>query len=1047
MESLLTKILHRPVAAGMVCLALLVGGMHGFTRMPLNLAPSIEFPAVSIRAVWPGASPETVEQVLTAPMEEIAATIRGTRRTSSLSREGVATLTVEFEPGTALNLARLELNERLATFSEDLPPDASFLLLQPYVPEEFRFLQGFLSYALAGGASQGALRRHAEELVLPRIKAVRGVGPVELVGGEVREIRIGLDPLRSAALEITEDTLRARFEAIGATVSVGSFISGDERRVLTVRSDLMSCEDIRNMPVAWRPGGSPILLNEVGTVKDTLAEPVSIARINGRSSVAITIGKEPTANALRVADEVYATIAEAARALPHGIAIIKESDRTELMRHELQSLFRNTVAAFMLIGVFLVLLTGTIRAPAILVSGIFISIAGTLLVLWLCGVSLHVLSLAGIVLGVGRLSGDAIVVLDSIQRHSAAGGSAFGTARAVGGIAVPMTFSTLATAGALLPVALLPEELRLFLGEVGLAVGISLLMSLLVSFFLVPLMANLAGGQDEVAPWRERLDERMNVAYRRILAFGLRRRRLVLGGAILLFGLPVWLLPERITAGGWAATVYNAAAGSEVGRRLRPVFPMLLGGVSYHFFTGVAIGDVWREGHETFLSVHAFLPPGADMRRYDEIAATVEREVAVHPAGVAKITTHVDRDFATSRIDFDDAADGTDVPVAMKRWLCLLAARTGGASVLVSGFGPGLSVGGNTGSTFRVKVLGYNFDTVRKIAARFRRALEQNPRIAEVTTDFAGGTRGSYEIVLVIDRDALTDHGLEAVEVMQALALRAQSLATLKTDREGGTVQVRHARETTVEDLMATVVNAADGHPVRIGDLVRVERRSTSPDIVREQQQYIRWIGFEYRGPSEHAERAIDRAIAAFPLPAGYRVERRGSDRSFNERERTSMLDTAIMALVILFMVTASFTESIVKPLVVMLSVPLPLIGAFLAFIVTGLPFGIGGFAALMMLIGIAGGHATLLVDAMSRGLTGKEGRLDILIDAAASRVRPVMLTAAATLGGCIPMVAAGDEASVWYSLAVGIIGGVASSTLLTPLVVPVIYRSVCGVR
>ena len=325
--SFFQRFLHRPVAVSMFYGALVVGGVFAFLRLPLELAPTKEFPRLSVNTTWGSTSPETVEMFITSPIEEIANTVSGVRKVSSTSIEGASTVDIEFEQKIDMNFARLELSEKLAAFAETLPPGANAPSIQRYVPKDLRDLQGFLSFSLSGNRPPHELRKYAEEKILPFLLSVRGIANVQVLGGQNRELQIELDPDKVLARGLQPDELSSKLRELQFHAPVGVLEKNQGRIYIAVRNDAVTVQELEQFVVASTSGGVPIRIRDLGKIQDGLSEARSFYRINGKPTVTILIDKEPNTNTLSLADAVFERLEALRKDFPVGYSLIKESDK------------------------------------------------------------------------------------------------------------------------------------------------------------------------------------------------------------------------------------------------------------------------------------------------------------------------------------------------------------------------------------------------------------------------------------------------------------------------------------------------------------------------------------------------------------------------------------------------------------------------------------------------------------------------------------------------------------------------------------------------
>lgn len=1044
------KFLHRPVAISMFYGALVVGGVFAFWRLPLDLAPEVEFPALTINTSWGSTSAETVEMFITSPIEEISNTILGVRKVSSVSGEGKSSVDIEFEQKTDMNFARLELNEKLAALTETLPAGVSPPRIQRYIPKDFQNLQGFLSYSLSGSLSTSILRRYGEETIAPTLLSIKGIANVQVYGGEREEIHIEIDPAKALAYKLNTEIIALRLREYNFNASVGSLVGNEKRTIISIRNNSSTKEEIKNLIVSDDSMDNFIRLRDVAHVTEGLSEPTSFYRINGNSSVTIIIDKEPNVNILQVANAVYAKIELLSKQFPSGVKLIKESDKSEELRKELARFYREILISLFCILVVLTFFLRTLKASFLILSSILFSLSGTLLLFWLFDIGLNLLTLAGLVLGFGRLVDDSIVVLENIHRKLEENDRDRYTliSRSIDEIALPVVASTITTIGALLPLKFLPQDLRPYFLQFGQAVGISLMMSLLVSFTLIPVVS----GRIELKPMRFRLFERIGIGglffYRKTLSLVFRKKFFFLALVIWMFGLPLWLMPEKIEAENIFASLYNKTFGSETYLNVRSFVNNVTGGVSHLFFSKVVKGEIWDFGLQTFLIVRVGFPQGTEIERYNQIATVIEKEVLLDSIGVEKITTRVSNEYAVVRIDIKETFAKGKWPLILKNRIIMLGAQTGGSTISVYGYGPGFYSGGESSPRFTIKILGYNYDRVKKIAEQFRQTIERNPRIEEVDIDRTFGRwNNSYELVININRDVVARNNLTVADILHSIRTYTSGAVNYNTlDIKGKlmpyVIKFKGYKNFSVNDLRNIVITNRKNESIKLSDNITVNEKRTPGEIYRENQQYIRWVSFDFKGPYRIGENFMIATIKAMSLPSGYSIERAYSFFWLSDENQSSFLWIAFFGSVIVFMVTASLYESFLKPFIVILSVPFSLIGLFLSFYVMDVPFGRGGYASVILLVGIVVTNSVVLVDHISHMIEVSGFSTEVILDACSHRLRPILMTSLTTIGGLMPLLLIGDETSLWYQLSLGTIGGMISSTLLTLIVLPVVYAA-----
>jgi hydrophobic/amphiphilic exporter-1 (mainly G- bacteria), HAE1 family len=1040
-------LLRHPIATSMVYCALIVGGLFAIIRLPLELSPRVEFPSISITTECGTSSSETVESVVSAPIEEITNTVNGVHKVSSRSEEGRSRIDIEFEPKTDMDFVRLELNEKIAAFSATLPFGISQPRIERYIPQDLRDLQGFLSFSLSGNYSPARLKSIADELIISPITSIRGVANVQVIGGNRSEIQIIIDPSKLLLFGCDLQTIIKCLHDNDIKLSVGVVEYQFRRTVISVSNGLSSLEDIKGLIITGS-GRRKIRLQDIADISESSSQPVSYYRINRKPSVTIIIDKEPNVNTLRLANSVFDKIDEIRNQFPPGLSLIKESDKSDVMRLELDRLYREIIISIICILIVLTIFFRAFKASILILSSIIFSLAGTFFAFWIFGIGLNLFTLAGLVLGFGRLVDDAIVVFDNIHRHLYEGmlGKKYSISCGVHGVALPVIASTLTTIGALLPLEFLPEEIKPYFLQFGIAVGISLVISLFVSFTLIPIVIDRTDLSRFHARTLEQLERMGVVAYQKLLKKTINKKGITIALIIWMFGIPLWLLPERINSDNIPCELYNNTIGSNWFLNVRSYLNYVIGGSTYLFFEKVSKGDLWDFDPHTYLLTVITFPQGTEIARYNNLVETIENEVCSDSINIEKTTTNIRRDRAIIRIDIPNSLIHSDYPLRLKNRVEKFAGQTGGVIISVLGFGPGFQNRGESSSSFYVQAFGYNYNKVKFIAEQFRETIERNPRIASVDIDQSFSRMNkSVEIVVDLNRDAIARYGLNIRNISQQIHSFIvgdieQNIIDVGKNQLPILFKMKGNSTFSVRDLLNTVIINSDGKKVKLANVVTITSKNIPGVINRENQQYIRTISFDYHGPSDLGRKFVDKALQATILPNGYKMNLSMSDTFTSDQNSKSIIIIALMGLIIVFMITASLFESLIKPLIIILSVPFSFIGLFLAFYCFDAPFGKGGYAAVILLIGIVVTNSVVLVDSISNHIESSQFSINGLIDASVMRLRPILMTSMTTIGGLMPLLILGDKSSMWYGLSLGTIGGMVTSTLLTLIVVPLIY-------
>ena len=1005
--------IRRPVAVSMAYVAVALLGVAAWRNIPIELLPDADLPRLTVFAVWRGASPETVEAFLTSPMEAEIQQVRGVENVQSWSEErngmGQARIQVEFARETEMDFARLEMSERIAALEGDLPADVQGPFIQQYVPEEFRDQERpFLAYTVTGPHTLEALRAYVDDEIRPAVLQLDGAAEVVALGGRERLLEVELDERRIRALGLTVERVRSLVAALDDVREAGVVEDGGRLRTLAIRQHAASAADVLRLPILT-DRSRLVRVADVARVHDTFEDATSYYRIDGQPAVAFEVHRAPRTNAVAVADRVKAHLREIAGAHPPGVRLILDNDESEAIRLQLTDLrYRALVAAAVVFAVLLLFLR-SFRAAGIVFATIGFSILIALNLIYFGGMTLNLLTLMGLAMGFGLIVDNAIVVLENIYRRRRAGDDpAVAAESGARQVLLPILAATLTTLIVFIPFVYLQGELRVYYVPLAVVVGLALFASIFVAFSFVPSLARvLAHGADTESPGRAPLHQ---AAYQGLVGLTLR-------------------FP-------WLAVLVAGVA--------------LIG--SYRLFDthverGVLWGNWWAQ--ETYIDISVRQPRGAELKRTDELVRYFEERVAAMPE-VERFVTRVEPQWANVRVTFPDALEHTMVPVAIKEQLTAFSLLFGGAEVRVIGYGPSFYGGGASPPNYSIKVLGYNYETVRAIAEDLGARLKRMPRVRDVDVNSVGrwfDRDKATEFVLELDRRRLGMHGLTARDVVEQVRAAAGGQGTGDVMQLGGeelryAVKLAGYRDLDALELEELLLPSPDGEDVRLSDVARLAERDVLARVVREDQQYQRIVSYEFRGPTKLGDAVQEAAIAATHLPDGYTLDAQEEFRWSVEEER-QIYGVLGISLVLIFMVTAALFESVRQPFCVLLTVPMALVGVFLIFFYTGASFTREAYIGVIMMGGIVVNNAILLVDHINQ-VRRREGIAlrPAIVKGTVERVRPILMTSATTIFGLLPLVLFSEaaDANIWNALGFALIGGLTSSTLFVLTVTPALY-------
>ncbi len=1122
---------RRPVAIGMVIAAAVVFGLVGLYRLPVNLLPDISYPTVTVRTAYPGASPRDVEERVSERIQESVSVISGVRRVVSVSRPEVSDVVLEFEWGTQMVFAMSDIRDRLDRVQ--LPDEAEAPLVLRYDPS----LDPVMTVGLFGELEGTALRRIAEEEVERELAEIEGVAAVKVRGGDEEEIRISLDDRALALFGIDVATVGQRLAAENVNAASGAVEEGKTQYLVRLIGEFTSVETIEQI-VLERRGEASIRLGQVADVRRAAADKQVVSIVGGQPAVLIDVYKEATANIVAlcaaVRDRLYGdadqqayvaagthldaearaaqrararadseTVEQDARAAafaaarevraktdylgfalgPLGVQVDTLQDQSRFIENAVDDVLGSAVKGGLFAIAVLYLFLRRLSATAILAVSIPVSVVATFAPMFVSDIDLNIMSLGGLALGIGMLVDNSIVVLESIARAREEGlAVAAAAVTGVRRVATAVIASTLTTVAVFFPIVFVEGVAGQLFRDQALTVVYSLLMSLLVALFVIPMLASRGAGRAGAPPPPppRAPDAHRPAGAPRWLALPLALPQLVgRGVAALLTRIATVGLRALLLFAGLVAVLLElilwpfATAFDWLYRGLQHGYPRLLSGalraralvvLTALALLAVAVTRIPHLGNEMLPEVHqgefyveAFLPRKSTVERTAAVMADVETAVAALPdvertflaAGVddeelndsdegehsarllVKLRPAVDRPAQEARVRADIDAVIRRTPEVTHRY-----ARP---SVL------------SFEAPLVVEVLGEDLLLLRQASAAVAAALAEVPGLREVRSSLQ---RGSPELAVRFDRERLAAVGLDPKSVTDVLRAKIQGdVPTRYAERERKIdIRVRLDRRQLrhVGELMQLNVNPA-GRP-------EIPLRTVGSVVQEEGPSEIRRIG-NLRGAEVQAtlrgfdlgttqERVLD-ALAALDLPRGIDV-RLGGQKEELEQSTQSLSMALLLAVFLVYIVMASQFESLRQPLIILCALPLALVGVIFTLDALTIPLSVIVFLGAIVLAGIVVNNAIILLDQINRLRADGVPRDEAILRGAQTRLRPVLMTTATTvLGllpltgwlGALPVLGGGTEGvELRGPMAVTVISGLLSSTLLTLVVIPVIY-------
>ena len=995
---------HRPAVVWAACVALLIAGGIAFSRLPLATRTTVELPQLSISASWPGSAPEVIETYLTSPIEAAVQGVRGVKRVSSTSNDDYAMLRIDLEANADVQMTRLAILERLELLRSELPPGVSQPSVQNYVPQGLED-PPLLSLTVFGPYTPGTLQKLLSERVQPRLTAVPGVAGVSVRGGTDLGVSVSYDAVLLRRIGISPQLLSEALNGARIVQSLGAQQKGSTVRNVVLRDQPSALEDLERLPVRG-PGGRVFRLGELATIRAEEDSRGRFFRIDGEPAVAIEISRHAGADAIKTAAALREAIEAMKPGLPLGVRLRVSNDASVELARELNDLTKRGAIAFGAVMLVLAVTLRRWRAVALVMGSTAVAIAATALSLHVFNVPANLLTLAGLGMGVGILVQDALIV---VNRLGSARDTADGRAEATRRIMPAVVGSTLTTAVVLVPFLYLQGNARSAFAPFASAFVFALGWSLFTALLMVPALgARSMHG-------RERWSRTQRV-YVKVLGRLLRWRAASLLVTVGVLAVLTWGFIKKVPRSSF----------SGFGER------------------------------RTTLTVSLSFPRGSEPTSVDKAMREFESIVVRRPE-VEQVRTFASGSTqAQMSVLFTRVGGLTAVPMEMQEALTQRAVLIGGAQVGVFGDGPGFSSGGGGGSfaSFRIRVLGYSYEGVAEIANDLKSRLERITRVREVritSGGYYGGDRGA-QVTLEPDRPSLARYGITALQLAQAVGREVRGPVGRQLLEIGGdelpvTVKATGARERSLSELQDALIPTANGAPVRIADVAWVDAREALSTIVREDQQYLRQVAYDFRGPAKLARRTHTAFMKSLSAPAGYSIVdlTDGSPFERDNSEKGLWLVFAVGITLVVLTVALVF-DSVWGAAMVFLSLPLALSGVAAAFWAFKVAFTREAAVGVILVVGLAVHQSILLIDAAlvrrrARRDAGDDFRLDagMVLRAAVDRGGMIVLITLASLASLVPLSVGTDADSMFGAIALATAGGTVAGTVGAMFVMPLL--------
>ena len=993
----LTKLaLKRPVSCIIIIFALIVFGIMSIFTAPLELTPDIEVPVLLTMTVYPGASPEDVEDLVSKKIEDQVSTLNGLKNLQSISQENVSIVILELEYGTDIDVAHIDLQEKLNLAKATLPDDAQ----DPVIMEMSMDAMPVIVLSAQQTGDLDLLYTVTEE-IQPELEKLGGVASVETMGGQESYISVQLmeDRMRQYGLDMS--SLVSIIGSADFSIPGGDTDMGSQNLAVRAGVEYRSVEALMNVPITLR-SGDVIHLSAVAKVFQTKKDAESISRYNGNTNVMMTIQKRQSASTLDVAKSVIREV-DKINAQDMGVKLDVVYDTSDTIVDSVKSVFSTLILGIILSMLVLFLFFGDFKASLIVGSSMPISLLATVILMRLMGFSLNLVSLGGMVIGVGMMVDSSIVVIESCFRRSVGAKQDYKKCamEGAGFVAASIVASTITTVVVFLPISLMQGLSGQLFKQLGFTIIFSLTASLICALTLVPLFFSIFKPQEKRNTPISKFLHSMEIAYGEIIAS---------------------MLPHRILV-----TVVSLV--------------LLVGGI----FSATRLNmELMPQIDEGNISISVETRPGLQTERVNEIVTELEEMVKIHPdveryyltvgssmmssgSGSASINAYLkgDREMETKEVveQWQKAcADLLDCEVQITSTSSSMGSMSSSGEI-------------------EVNLQGNDFEVLKEASALVEDLMYQTDGIIRVTSSVS---KGSPQAKVQIDPIKAAAKGFQPIQIASAvnMTLSGKEAFTMNQQGQEYSVMVEYPQDRyeTVTDLSGLVLMNTSGQQVPLLDMATIEFSDSPQSITRKNNQYLVTVsGQPTEAAKFDAQKSIYAGLATLDLPDGVTLAQGANTEQMME-EFTSLATAIIIAILLVFMVMAMQFESPKFSTMVMLCVPFSLIGSFGLLWLTNSTLSMTALMGFLTLVGTVVNNGILFVDTANQYRASMDMRT-ALINAGRTRLRPILMTTLTTVLSMVPMaVGIGSGAEMMQGMALVIIGGLCASTLLSLLLLPTFY-------
>lgn len=995
----------RPVGVIMVVAAILALGFVSLRSLTIDLYPEIDLPIAVVSTSYDGAAPQEVEKLVSRPVESSVSSIEGLEVLQSQSQAGASLVLLQFNTGVDLDSTLLEVRESVDQITELLPEGATDPSVLRFDPQQLPIMTVGLS-----GDTPEELQEMAENRLVPFLERQEGVASVSIEGGKTREVQVLVDRAQMAQYELNSQTVIQALNSANQSASAGTIEKGQKDLQIRLDGEFGSIEDVKET-IIQSPSGARVTLDQIADVEDTLSQSNTVSKVNGSSSVVLSILKKTDANTVETADNVRESMAEVEGDLPEGVGTSIVLDTSEFIKISINSVVLNIILGGIFSIIVLLLFLKSIRATLVIGLSIPIAIISTFTLMYFTGETLNVLTMGGLALGIGMMVDSSIVILENIVSYRQRGYSMVEAAKeGASELAPAVVASATTTLVVFLPIIFVEGIASELFTPLALTIMFALIASLAVSVTLIPMLSSklLTKSLKEEGRryWFDRFLEKVNDRYRSVLRWVLKFRKTTLAMTAALIAGSIALIPL-------------------VGTEFIP------------------------PSDQGQIEVRVNMPEGTSLNETEALTQQVDSKLedfseiidvnylSIGGGGMGSIGNG-SSDFASYTIQLIEPSEREKTTQAVMEEIDDSLAGIAGAEIEVSELDAGLG----TGAPLQVQLNGGEYEVLDELAGQVTYLMNEIEGVQNATSST---DEGRPEMRVNVDQNKAAQYGLSEQQIINQVQLGFNGQVATRYRNGTDEIDVRfilpEEERQTIADLEGMSVQTPGGALIPLATVAELEQVEGPVSLLRQNQQPQVNVEAEISDIDLGAATEEVRAeLERLNLPDGYSYTIGGQAQDMQEAFGDLSL-ALIFSVFLVYAVMAIQFENFLFPFIIMFSLPATIIGISGGLFITGLPFSLPAFVGIIMLAGIVVNNAIVLVDYINILRRKSYDRYEAILEAGPNRLRPILMTTLTTVLGMVPLaIGFGQGAEAQQPLAVTIIFGLTVSSFFTLVLIPVVY-------